>query len=88
MAQQRERRNDVSFARMGGVLDGLSYWVDRFEWPAARSGEATKAFEPPMAVSAKRPNNATRLKQLGNAVVPLQALPIFLAIMETHAITT
>ena len=51
---------------LGRAAHGLSRWLDR--WPA-RPGEAQHPFEALRTVEAC-PNRATRLKALGNAVVP------------------
>ena len=63
---------------VGGVLDGLSDWLDGHRWPAGL-GQPQFEWEPPrVAVGVK--NRAARLKALGNAVVPQQIFPIFAAI--------
>ena len=53
---------------LGGVFDGLSYWLD----------------EPRERVKAGVPNRAPRLKALGNAVVPQIPEMIGRAILEAH----
>ena len=53
---------------LGGVFDGLSYWLD----------------EPRERVKAGVPNRAPRLKALGNAVVPQIPEMIGRAILEVH----
>lgn len=65
--------------RLGRVADGLSHWMDSHRWPAG-PGEAQYEWEAPRTVAGRAPNRASRLKALGNAVVPAQAYPIFAAI--------
>jgi len=57
--------------RVGGVVDGLSRGLDAHRWPAAR-GEAQHEWEPPRVTLAAL-QRRSRLKALGNAVVPQQA---------------
>ena len=55
-------------------------------WPALM-GESQYPYEPPRTVTGC-PNRAKRLKCLGNAVVPQQAVPIFEAIRQIHNLIT
>lgn len=64
---------------LGGGPDGVSQRLDG-HWPAGPS-EPQEAWEPPRT-DRGTPNRAARIKALGNAVVPQQALPILLAIAE------
>ena len=57
-------------SRMGGACNGLSLWMDRYwNWGIPKVNKGI-------------PNRVSRLKALGNAVVPAQVVPIFKAIME------
>lgn len=72
-----------SESRLGRGADGLSRGMDgctRPAWPA-RPGEAQHAWEPPRLTTkgGRGTNRATRLKALGNAVVPAQVYPILTA---------
>lgn len=71
---------------VGGGLDGVSPRLDLpRRWPAGR-GEEQEAWEPPRAASrGEIPENAARLRALGNAVVPQVAEAIgrrMLAMLE------
>lgn len=69
---------------MGGVLDGVSARLDRHRWPAGL-GQPQYEWEPPrVAVGIK--NRVPRLKALGNAVVPQQVYPFFLAIKHVNSL--
>ena len=57
---------------VGRGADGLPGWLDAHRWPAGR-GEAQHEWEPPR-VAQGIPQRRQRLKALGNAVVPQQAL--------------
>jgi DNA-cytosine methyltransferase len=67
---------------MGGVLDGLSNWLDRHQWPAGL-GQEQYEWEPPRVATGVK-DRVGRLKALGNAVVPQQIYPIFAAIREVE----
>jgi DNA (cytosine-5)-methyltransferase 1 len=63
---------------MGGVLNGLSDWLDGFRWPA---GLGQEQFDwEPQRVATGIKHRAARLKALGNAVNPVQIYPILAAI--------
>lgn len=64
---------------LGGGIDGLPCRLDG-RWPAG-PGEAQEAWEPPRTARGV-PNRVARIKALGNAVVPQQALPTLLAIAD------
>jgi DNA (cytosine-5)-methyltransferase 1 len=58
---------------------GLDGWPG---WPA-RPGEEQYSYEVPrLATGVKQ--RVAKLRALGNAVVPLQALPVFTAIMQAE----
>ena len=59
-------------SRLGGMVDGLSYWLDGY-W-------RVEPNIPRVATGVK--NRVDRLKCLGNAVVPQQVYPILAAIAE------
>lgn len=67
---------------LGGVLDGLSDWLDGCRWPAPL-GQPQYDWEPPRVATGIK-NRTHRLKALGNAVVPQQVYPIFEAIKRVH----
>jgi hypothetical protein len=66
---------------MGGKFDGLSYWLDRHEWPA-RPGEPQHEWEPPRTITGKLAKRVSRLKALGNAICTAQIYPLFQGIVE------
>ncbi|MED0704919.1 DNA cytosine methyltransferase [Aneurinibacillus aneurinilyticus] len=66
-------------SRMGGVLDGISDWLDGHKWPAGY-GQEQYEWEPPRVATGVK-DRVWRLKGLGNAVVPHQIYPIFAAIV-------
>jgi len=65
--------------------DGLSRRLAgllRHAWPAGR-GEAQEAHEPPRLATGVA-HRAAKLRAIGNAVVPMQAAPIFAAIVQAE----
>jgi len=79
---KRQRRDKAASlkSRLGRVAHGLSRGLDRHsgQWPARRN-ETQYNYEPPR-VTGNRENRVSRIKSLGNAVVPQQVLPIVQAI--------
>ncbi len=69
---------------LGGMFDGLSGWMDRYQWPA-QPGEYQHEWEPARVITERQPYRAARLKALGNAVVPHLAELIGRAILENEA---
>ncbi|MNO29203.1 putative BsuMI modification methylase subunit YdiP [compost metagenome] len=63
---------------LGGVLDGLSDWLDRYKWPAGLGAEQYD-WEPPRVATGVK-DRVGRLKGLGNAVNPVQAYPVLASI--------
>jgi len=63
---------------LGGVLDGLSNWLDGYQWPAGLGAEQYD-WEPPRVATGVK-DRVGRLKALGNAVNPVQIYPILAAI--------
>ncbi|MEW9106793.1 DNA cytosine methyltransferase [Paenibacillus sp.] len=63
---------------LGGVLNGLSNWLDGYRWPAAL-GQPQHEWEPPRVATGVK-DRVGRLKALGNAVNPVQVYPILAAI--------
>lgn len=63
---------------LGGVLNGLSSWLDGYRWPAAR-GQPQHDWEPPRVATGVK-DRVGRLKALGNAVNPVQVYPILASI--------
>lgn len=72
--------NGAAQSGMGGMLDGISTWLDRHRWPAAQ-GQEQYEWEPPRVATGVK-NRVGRLKSLGNAVVPQQIYPILAAIKQ------
>ncbi len=66
--------------RLGGVLDGLSAWLDGTRWPAP-PGSYQHEWEPPRTIRGLKGRRA-RIEMLGNAVVPQVVTLIGQAIME------
>lgn len=67
-------------SRLGGAVAGIPARLDG-HWPA-RPGEEQHDWEAPRLSQTKDKNRAKRLKALGNAVVPQQIYPFFVAIAE------
>ena len=70
-------------SRMGGAAHGLSCGMDfpGLLWPAGK-GPYQHDWEAARTVKGKQPGRPARIKALGNAVVPSQALPVFIAIRQ------
>lgn len=66
---------------LGRSVDGISPGLDSSRWPAG-PGEPQYAWEPPRVVREQVVDRTKRLRALGNAVVPQQAYPIFVAIVR------
>ncbi|WP_281868274.1 DNA cytosine methyltransferase [Brevibacillus parabrevis] len=81
--RSNERRTPrATESRMGGNLDGLSDWLDRFRWPAAM-GLDQYDWEPSRVITGMKGKvREARLKSLGNAVNPVQVLPIIWGIKQ------
>lgn len=72
---------------VGRDVTGIPAWLDRHliyshRWPAL-PGEAQYAYEAPRTITGRQANRSSRLKALGNAVVPQQCYPVLLAIART-----
>lgn len=74
----------VSQPFLGRDLDGIPDWLDG-HWPATPD-KPQHVWEPSRTVTVRPSNWGARIKALGNAVVPVQAAPVFRAIMaiEKH----
>src|SRR5579875_1276416 len=78
---------EVPQCRLGGVLDGLSAWLEHPIFPAGPTVPQA-VWEPPRMIPRGRggdPYRRKRLHALGNAVVPAQILPLFRAIAIAEA---
>lgn len=65
-------------SELGGILDGLSDWLDGYRWPA---GQGAQQYDwEPRRVTTGETNRTGRLKALGNAVNPVQIYPIMAAL--------
>ncbi|MEV2911137.1 DNA cytosine methyltransferase [Paenibacillus larvae] len=65
-------------SRLGGVLDGISDWLDRYKWPVGL-GQEQYDWEPARIETGVQ-NRVGRIKALGNAVNPVQVYPFLEAI--------
>jgi DNA (cytosine-5)-methyltransferase 1 len=76
-ANERRTQRTIE-SQLGGVLDGISGWLDGYQWPA---GQGTEQYdwEPPRVATGVK-DRVGRLKGLGNAVNPRQIYPVFAAI--------
>lgn len=89
---QRRRAQDAGGSHaqrsMGRSAYGISTGLDGYRWPAGR-GQEQESWEPPrVAGRGEIPENAARLRALGNAVVPQVAEAIgrrMLAALEGYA---
>jgi len=72
-----ETRGSIE-SQLGGVLDGVSDWLERYPWPAGQGAEQYE-WEPPRVATGVK-DRVGRLKALGNAVNPVQIYPILAAI--------
>lgn len=63
-------------------LDALINFITSYPQPALM-GQTQHAWEPPRVASGVK-NRVSRLKALGNAVDPLQALPVLYSIRVIH----
>lgn len=66
-----------------GVLDGLSSWVDRFRWPVGPD-QPQEEWEPRRVISGRQKQRVSRLKALGNAIVPQLPMILVLHVMEHY----
>lgn len=75
-------------SRLGRITYGAAYWLDKAarrdahaqQWPAPQ-GDYQHPYEPPRTTQ-ERTHRIARVKALGNAVVPQQALPIALTVRQ------
>ena len=83
----RLREGERAQPGVGGAADGAAAGVDiyNWDWPAGR-GVGQHHWEPPRVVPSGQVRERTsRIKMLGNAVVPQQAVVLFRAIREADA---
>ena len=66
---------------VGRIVDGLSPQLDSHRWPTGR-GKEQHPEEAPRAIEGKQARRRQRLKALGNAVMPQQALVIGRMVVE------
>lgn len=82
--QTETGKSRAAQSRMGGNLDGISDWLDRFRWPATMGLEQYD-WEPSRVITGMKGKvREARLKSLGNAVNPVQVLPILWGIKQIH----
>ena len=65
--QQRQRW--VAQSPLGRTTHGIPRWLDKPRWPAYQ-GEAQHSYEPPRTVAKSQAHRASRVKALGNTVLP------------------
>ncbi|WP_343206925.1 DNA (cytosine-5-)-methyltransferase [Brevibacillus brevis] len=83
-ASDGAKQQGAAQSRLGGALDGLSEWLDGIRWPAAMGLEQYE-WEPPRVITGMNGKvREARLKALGNAVNPVQVLPILWGIKQIH----
>lgn len=84
----RAQRCQPIESRLGGDVDGLSAWLDRSyeSLHVARPGQPQHDWEP-ARITNRRDFRASRLKALGNAVVPQVIYPIACAMREWLEVT-
>lgn len=83
-ASNGTKQQGTAKSRLGGALDGLSEWMDSIRWPAAM-GLDQHEWEPPRVITGMKGKvREARLKALGNAVNPVQVLPILWGIKQIH----
>lgn len=77
------QRGGSTVSRMDGAAHGFPSGMDfpGLLWPAGK-GPYQHDWEAPRTVKGKQPGRPARIKALGNAVVPAQALPVFIAIRQ------
>ena len=68
---------------MGRDSDGRTSGMDSHRWPSAPN-QAQEEWEPPRTIAHKLKHRASRLKALGNMVVPQQVYPILKAMVESE----
>jgi DNA (cytosine-5)-methyltransferase 1 len=77
------RRGEVANqARMGGIIYGIPSWLDKPRWPAGQ-GVYQYEWEVPRTIDKGiDPNRSSRIKALGNAVVPHVAYALAVEMMK------
>lgn len=74
-------RNGQAESSLGRVFDGLSFGMDRSQFPSPPD-QPQKDWEAPRTITERVPNHAKRIAALGNAVVPQVVYPFAVAIRE------
>ncbi len=69
--------------RMGGGINGRTSGLDSHRWPSPPN-QTQEEWEPPRTIAHKLKHRASRLKALGNMVVPQQIYPILKAMIESE----